>query len=81
MVRGVSDRFVTARKVDAKLVELVPLTHIFAKQSRIRIFRNERTCSTQLDLKLMFLGVSDRFVTARMSMQTGRNSNINAQVR
>jgi hypothetical protein len=30
-------------KVDAKLAELVPLTHKFAKQTRIPIFRNERT--------------------------------------
>jgi hypothetical protein len=30
-------------KVDAKLAELVPLSHNFAKQSRVKIFRNERT--------------------------------------
>jgi hypothetical protein len=30
-------------EVDAKLGELVPLTHKFAKQSRVGIFRNERT--------------------------------------
>jgi hypothetical protein len=41
-------------KVDAKLAELVPLTHKFAKQSRVRIFRNERTQSSPLDTKLMF---------------------------
>jgi hypothetical protein len=41
-------------KVDAKLAELVPLTHMFAKQSRVIIFRNERTRSTPLDPKLMF---------------------------
>jgi hypothetical protein len=29
-------------KVDAKLGELVPLTHKFAKPSRVGIFRNER---------------------------------------
>jgi hypothetical protein len=29
-------------KVDAKLAELVPSTHKCAKQSRVRIFRNER---------------------------------------
>jgi hypothetical protein len=28
-------------KVNAKLAELVPLTHKFAKQSRVGIFRNE----------------------------------------
>jgi hypothetical protein len=51
-------------KVDAKLAELVPLTHKFAKEGLIRIFHNERTQSTPLDAKLMFWGVSDRFVTA-----------------
>jgi hypothetical protein len=56
-------------KVDAKLAELVPLTHKFAKQSRVTIFRNERTRSTPLDPKLMFWGISDRFVTAGKSMQ------------
>jgi hypothetical protein len=48
-------------KVDAKLAELVPLTHKFAKRSCVRKFRNERTCSTQLDPKLKFWGVPDRF--------------------
>jgi hypothetical protein len=56
-------------KVDAKLVKLVPLSHKYAKQTRVRILRNERTRSTPLDPKLMFWGVSDRFVTARKSMQ------------
>jgi hypothetical protein len=60
-------------KVDAKLVELVSLTRKFAKQSRVRIFRNERTRSTLLDPKLMFWGVSDRFVTARKSIQNWLN--------
>jgi hypothetical protein len=56
-------------KVDAKLAELVPITYKFAKQSRVLIFRNERTQSTLFDPKLMFCGVSDRFITARKSMQ------------
>jgi hypothetical protein len=56
-------------KVDAKLAELVPLSHTFSKQSRVGIFRNERTRSTPLHPKLFFWGVSDRFVTARKSMQ------------
>jgi hypothetical protein len=56
-------------KVDAKLAELGPLSHKFAKQSRVEIFRNERTRSTLFDPKLMFWGISDRFVTARKSMQ------------
>jgi hypothetical protein len=56
-------------KVDAKLAELVPLSHKFTKQSRVGFFHNERTRSTPLDPKLMFWGVSDHFVTARKSMQ------------
>jgi hypothetical protein len=55
-------------KVDAKLAEQVPLTHKFAKWSCVEFFRNERTWSTALELKLMFWGVSDRFVTTRSSM-------------
>jgi hypothetical protein len=51
-------------KVDAELAELVPLSHKFARQSRVRIFRNERTRSTLIDPKLMFWDVSDCFVTA-----------------
>jgi hypothetical protein len=43
-------------KADAKLAELVALTQKFAKQSRVGIFRSERTRSTPLDPKLMFLG-------------------------
>jgi hypothetical protein len=60
-------------KVDAKLAELVPLTHKFAKQSRVGIFRNERIRSTPLDPRLMFMGVSDRFVTAKKSKQNWPN--------
>jgi hypothetical protein len=43
-------------KVDANMVELVPLLHKFVKQCRVGIFRNERTRSTPLDPKLMILG-------------------------
>jgi hypothetical protein len=56
-------------KVDAKLAELVPLSHKLNKRGRARIFRNERTRSTPLDPKLMFWGVLDHFYTARKSMQ------------
>jgi hypothetical protein len=65
--------FCYCTKVDAKLAELVQLSHKFAKQSRVRIFRNECTQSTPLDLKHMFWGISDRFVTARKSMQNWLN--------
>jgi hypothetical protein len=69
MFWGVSNRFVSARKSMQKLAELVPLTHKLAKQSRVRIFRNERPRSTPLDPKLMFWGVSDHFVTTQKLMQ------------
>jgi hypothetical protein len=68
-------------KVDAKVDELVPLKHKFAKQSRIGIFRNERTRSTPLDPKLMFWGVPHRFITARKLMQNWPNGAMKAQVR
>jgi hypothetical protein len=60
-------------KVDAKLAEPVQLTHKFAKQSRVGIFRKERSQSTPLEPKVMFWGVWDRFVTARKSMQNWPN--------
>jgi hypothetical protein len=44
------------KKVDEKLAELAPLTRKFAKQTRVRIFRNEHTRSTPLDPKLMLWG-------------------------
>jgi hypothetical protein len=51
-------------KVDAKLDEHVSLRHKLAKQSRVGIFRTERTRSNPFDQKHMFCGVSDRFVIA-----------------
>ena len=41
-------------KLDAKWVEMVELMHKFVARSRIGIFRNECTRTTQLDPKLMF---------------------------
>jgi hypothetical protein len=60
-------------KVDAKLAERVPESHKFAKQRHVGNFRNERTRSTPLDPKLMFLVVLDRFVTRPKSMQNWPN--------
>jgi hypothetical protein len=68
-------------KVDAKLAELVPLMNTFAKKSCVGIFRNESSRSTPLDPKLMFWGVSDRFITAQMLMQKWRTGSIYGQVR
>jgi hypothetical protein len=68
-----SGPFRYSTKVDAELAELVPLTHKFAKGSCVGFFRNERTRSTPLDPKLMVWGISDRFVTARKSMQNWSN--------
>jgi hypothetical protein len=72
-VLGRSGPFRYSTNVDAKLAELVPLSHKFAKRSYVRKFRNERTWSTPLDPKLMFWGVPDCFVTARMWMQNWPN--------
>jgi hypothetical protein len=74
MFWGVPDRFIGAPKVDAKLAELAPLTLKFAKRSCVKIFRNERTSSKPLDPKPMFWGISDRFVTARKSVQNWPNT-------
>jgi hypothetical protein len=60
-------------KLDAKLDELAPLTHKFVKRSCVAGFKNKRTRSTPLDPKLMFWGVSDRFVTTQNSMQNWLN--------
>jgi hypothetical protein len=73
MFWGVLDCFITARKSMQKLVELVPLTHKFGKRSCVEICHNERTRSTLFDRQLMFWGISDRFVTARKSMQSWPN--------
>jgi hypothetical protein len=53
----------------AKWAELVRLVHKLGSRSRLRIFRNERTQSTQLEPKLIFWGVLDRFVTTRTLVQ------------
>jgi hypothetical protein len=42
-VLGRFEPFRYCRKVDAKLGELVPLTHKFTKQSCAKIFSNKRT--------------------------------------
>jgi hypothetical protein len=81
MFWSISDRFVTAQKWMKTGRTGVALTHKFAKQGRVRIFRNERTRSIPLDPKLMFWGVLDHFDTARKSMQTSRTGAIIAQVR
>jgi hypothetical protein len=60
-------------KGNAKLAELAPLTPKFDKRTCVGIFRNDRTRSTPLDPKLIFCGVSDRFVAARKSKQNWPN--------
>jgi hypothetical protein len=57
----ITNYFVSARKSMQKSGR----TSAISARSCVKIFRNERTRSTQLDPKLMFSGVSDRFVTAR----------------
>jgi hypothetical protein len=58
-VLGCFGPFCYYTKVDAKLAEMAPLTHKFAKPSHVRIFRNERTRSTLLDPKLIFWDVQN----------------------
>jgi hypothetical protein len=65
--------FCYCTKVDAKLAELAPLTHKFAKGSCVGIYRKERNQSTPSDPKLMFWGISNYFITARQSMQNWPN--------
>jgi hypothetical protein len=72
-VLGCFGPFRCCTKVAAKLAELAPLTHKFTKQRHVEMLRNERTRSTLMDTKLMFRGVSDRFVTAQKSMQNRAN--------
>ena len=50
--------FCYCMKLGAKQAELEQLMQMFVSWSRIRIFWNEHTRSTQLDLKLMFWCVS-----------------------
>jgi hypothetical protein len=68
-VLGRFEPFRYCRIVDAKLAELVLLTHKFAKQSRVRIFHNKCARCTPLDPKVMFWGFAEHFVTARKSIQ------------
>jgi hypothetical protein len=55
--------------------------HRFVQRSHVGILSNERTRFTQLDPKLMFRGVSERYVTAELWCNTGRTGAIDAQVR
>jgi hypothetical protein len=68
-VLGYFGPFCYCTKLDAKLAELEPLTHMFAKRSCVGIFHNKCTWSGPLFPKLMFLRISDRFVATQKSMQ------------
>ena len=50
--------FRNCMKLDAKQCGLVQLVHMLVPQSHVEIFRNERTQSTPLDPKLMFVCIS-----------------------
>jgi hypothetical protein len=78
---GCFEPFRYCPKVDAKLAKLVPLTHKFAKQSHVRIFRNERTRSTPLDPKLMFWVFRTVSCLHESRCKTGQTGGIIAQVR
>jgi hypothetical protein len=68
-------------KVDAKLAELVPLSHMFAKQSRVGIFHNKPTHSTPFDPKLLFWALGAVSLLNESRCKTGRTRDIIAQVR
>ena len=80
--------FLYYTELGVKWVELVQLMHKFVAWSRIGIFRNERTWSTQSDPKLLFLCVSKclgAFGNVSLLPETwskiGWTGTINAQVR
>ena len=52
------DCFITAVKLGAKRAELVHLVQKFERQSRVGIFRNERTQTSPYDPKLIIWRVS-----------------------
>jgi hypothetical protein len=60
-------------KVGTKWAELMQLMHKFVHRSCVGIFHNECTQSTPLGPKLMICGISQRFVTARKSVQHSPN--------
>ena len=75
-------------KLAAKCAKLVQLMQKFMSRCRVRIFRNERSRSTPLDLKLMFWSVSfhlGAFGTVSLLHETrckmGQPVAINAKVR
>jgi hypothetical protein len=68
-------------KVDAKLAELVPLMHKFAKQSRVRIFRNERIRSTNWTQNSCFGAFWSVSLLRKSRCKAGRTGAINVQVR
>jgi hypothetical protein len=57
----------------AKWGKLVQLMHKFLQHSHVGIFRNERIRCTPLDPKLIFWGISQRFVTTRTLLQNEPN--------
>jgi hypothetical protein len=69
MFWGRFGQFRYCTKVDAKLAELAPLTHKFAKL----YFWGVSDQFTPLDLKLIFWGALHRFVTARKLMKNWLN--------
>jgi hypothetical protein len=59
--------------VDAKLAQIVQLTHKFTKWCCNGFFRIECNWLTPLDPKLIFWGILNRFFTARKSMHNSPN--------
>jgi hypothetical protein len=71
MFWDISDHSITARSSVPKRAELGLSMHKFVKGCSVRIFRNERTRYTPLDLNLMFWCISDHSVIGWTSLQNG----------
>jgi hypothetical protein len=68
-------------KVDAKLAELMTLSQKFAKQSRVRIFRNEAPSPLHWTQNSCFGAYRTVSVLHESRCKTGRTGAIIAQVR
>jgi hypothetical protein len=78
---GCFTAFCYCTTIDPKRAEQVQVANKLARPNCVVIFRYECTQSTPFDAKLIFWGVSHRFVTARKSMQNGRTGAFSEQVR
>jgi hypothetical protein len=80
-VLGCFGSFPYCTKVDAKLVELVPLSHKFGKQSGVGMFRNERTGPLHWTQNSYFAAFQTVSLLHESRCKTGRTGAIIAQIR